>query len=105
MLGVGIAVNNSRAVLEGLSSKPNIFERTPKTGATQNKRTPNNVVSERFSIDSSTWVELFLSLYAFAISALAIKQLNLVAGILFAIYACGFLWVAGATLWEAYATA
>lgn len=103
-LGVGIAINNSRAIWEGLSGKQSAFERTPKTGVLRRKRGPHNVVTERFRIDSSTWFELVFGIYSLMISIIAGRQGNWLGAFFFSLYAAGFVWVATATLREARAT-
>lgn len=105
MLGVGIAVNNSRAILEGFSKKPGVFERTPKTGATRRQRGANKVVTERFKVDASLWFELSLGVYAIITSLLVMQQGNWIGAAIYAIYAIGFTWVGTATLMEALRSA
>jgi cellulose synthase/poly-beta-1,6-N-acetylglucosamine synthase-like glycosyltransferase len=100
-LGVGIAVNNTRAIFEAFIGKQSEFERTPKTGVIRRDKTTNNVVTERFTIDSGTWLEIVFCSLAIATSYFAVRYGNIVEAIFFALYACGFLWVAGATIWEA----
>jgi cellulose synthase/poly-beta-1,6-N-acetylglucosamine synthase-like glycosyltransferase len=101
MIGVGIAVNNTRAIIEGLTRRPSIFERTPKTGALQRNRSTAGVIKERFKVDSSTWFELLFSTYALATGILALKQGNFIGAFLFTLYAAGFAWVGLSTLVEA----
>ena len=36
-LGIGLAINNSRAVLQGLSKRVGVFERTPKYNIENNR--------------------------------------------------------------------
>jgi cellulose synthase/poly-beta-1,6-N-acetylglucosamine synthase-like glycosyltransferase len=101
MLGVGITVNNTRAVLEALRGKSSTFERTPKLGVIHRAHAqPNVVSSEKFRIDSGTMVEVILCLYAVILSFLSIRQGNWFGSIIFLLYSTGFGWVAGATIWE-----
>ena len=100
-LGVGIAVNNTRAIFEAIIGKQSEFERTPKTGVIHRDKTTNTVITERFTIDSGTWLEIVFCALAITTSYFAERNGNIVGAIFFALYACGFLWVAGATIWEA----
>jgi hypothetical protein len=102
MLGVGIAVNNTRAVLEALWGKPSTFERTPKLGIIHRSHTRMNVIAiEQLQVDSSTVLELALSIYAVMLGFLTIRQGNWVGAFFFLLYATGFGWVALETIWEA----
>jgi cellulose synthase/poly-beta-1,6-N-acetylglucosamine synthase-like glycosyltransferase len=104
MLGVGIAVNNSRAVIAGLRDRPNVFERTPKTGITQQKQTRRNLITETFPADPGLPVEVFLCFYLFVLALLAIHQQNWLGALFFLLYAAGFGWVAVTTYLETRAT-
>ena len=101
MLGVGIAVNNTRAVVEALAGVRSGFERTPKTGQVKKGRRWQSGHHERIRISSSTWLELILALYTLAIAVVTIKQGNWVGAVFSTLYATGFAWVMGATVWEA----
>ncbi len=100
-LGVGIAVNNTRAILEAIIGKKSEFERTPKTGVILRDKNSKNMVTERFTIDPGTWLEIVFSGLASVTSLYALRNGNFVGAIFFALYACGFIWVAAATIWEA----
>jgi cellulose synthase/poly-beta-1,6-N-acetylglucosamine synthase-like glycosyltransferase len=100
-LGVGIAVNNTRAILEAIIGKKSEFERTPKTGVIHRDKTSKNMITERFTIDPGTWLEIVFSGLATVTSLYSLRNGNVVGAIFFALYACGFIWVAGATIWEA----
>jgi cellulose synthase/poly-beta-1,6-N-acetylglucosamine synthase-like glycosyltransferase len=100
MLGVGIAVNNTRAILEGLFGKPSAFERTPKTGVTSDRNARQALVLESIKPDPTTWAEVLLSLYALATGYITLQHGNWVGAFFFLLYAAGFGWVASATLWE-----
>jgi cellulose synthase/poly-beta-1,6-N-acetylglucosamine synthase-like glycosyltransferase len=100
MLGVGIAVNNTRAVLEGLRGVPSPFERTPKTGITSDRHGYQALALDSIKLDPTTWAEVLLSLYALATGYFTLLHGNWVGAFFFLLYATGFGWVAGATLWE-----
>ena len=100
MLGIGIAVSNTRGVIEGLIGKKSAFERTPKTGVTRDNNIRPNKIDEQIKADPTSWAELFLCVYALATSILAIHQGNWVGTIFYCLYAAGFAWVGFATLLE-----
>jgi hypothetical protein len=102
MLGVGLALNNTRAVLEAFQGKPNTFERTPKMGVMNRNHTRHNVVTtEQLQVDTGTLFEMALCLYAIFLGILAVRQGNWFGAFFFLLYATGFGWVAGETIWEA----
>ena len=101
MLGVGIAVNNTRAVLEALAGVRSTFERTPKIGQVKKGNRWQSGRHERIRLSSSTWLELLLVFYALAITIVTIKHGNYIGGVFAALYTLGFAWVTGATVWEA----
>ncbi len=86
-LGVGLAVSNSRAVLEALSGVTSEFVRTPKRG-------PTTLVRYRTANPALPWVELAVGLYCtLTIAANIGLGWYLVSPFLF-IYAVGFTTVA-----------
>jgi hypothetical protein len=101
MLGVGVAVNNTRAVLEALLGVRSPFERTPKTGVIKKGARWQSGRGERIQIGTGAWLELLLALYALAIMVVMLKQGNWVGAGFAALYALGFAWVMSATVWEA----
>jgi hypothetical protein len=105
MLGVGIAVNNTRAVMEALMGVRSPFERTPKTGVVRRGQRWQSGRHEKVKINTTSWLELLLALYSFTIAFVTIKEGNWIASFFSALYACGFAWVLGATLIESRATA
>ena len=63
---MGLAVNNSRAVVEGLLSRKSEFVRTPKFKVmAKNGIYLNNKYSQSTKVDSSAFVELILAIYCF----------------------------------------
>jgi hypothetical protein len=103
MLGVGITVNNTRAVMEALFGVRSAFERTPKTGVMRQGRRWQCGRYERIRVSASTWLEMVLALYTLAITIIALRQGNWVGSLFSLLYTLGFTWVMGATLWEARA--
>ena len=100
MLGVGIAVNNTRAVIDGLKDSPNVFERTPKTGATRGNPAKRGWLGESLPSDPGLPVEALLFFHALVLVALALLQRNWVGAFFFALYAAGFGWISLATFIE-----
>lgn len=101
MLGTGVAANNSRAIIEGLFGLRSPFQRTPKTGVERRGRHWQDGTPERIDLDLTTWIELALSAYAVASGVLVLLDGNWLGVFFLAIYACGFGWVGGLTLWQA----
>lgn len=63
---MGMAVNNTRAVVEGLLNRKSEFVRTPKFQLVKNEqKMKNNIYHSKIKTDSSTLVELILTLYCF----------------------------------------
>jgi hypothetical protein len=65
-MGTGLAVNNSRAVLEALTGKESAFKRTPKFAVidrTDDWKTSNYALPT----DPTAWIELILAVYAVAL--------------------------------------
>ena len=61
---MGFAVNNSRAVVEGLLARKSEFVRTPKFKVTNSRDGMNkNQYLSNIKLDSSTFVELMLAVY------------------------------------------
>ena len=98
LLGLGVAVNNTRAVIEAiLGYKPNEFLRTPKNSGLsvsiydlyENKN------------DKMVWLELFFAAYSVAALLLSIQRMPAIAPFL-ALFALGFVLVGLTGLLEIY---
>jgi glycosyltransferase involved in cell wall biosynthesis len=104
LMGVGITVSNAVAVLQALSRRPLPFRRTPKFRA---ENVADDAGSDGWSastytlpLDATTLLEIAFSLYAALIAVLAIgRQPALVPFMV--LYALGFAYVAGLSLWQA----
>ncbi len=96
LLGTGIAVNNTHAIIEALlNRKPNEFLRTPKFSET-------SVVGDSYQlrVDGSTLIELSIALYALvAISIAAYNAPQLIP--VQVLFGSGFLFVGGLGLLDA----
>jgi cellulose synthase/poly-beta-1,6-N-acetylglucosamine synthase-like glycosyltransferase len=91
-LGVGLAVNNTRAVLEGLLGSRGVFHRTPKFSI---ERRGEGWRGKRYRAPASIWalVEVSLGLY-FAWAAFSLAEARLFAPLpFFLLYLFGFLYV------------
>lgn len=63
---MGLSVNNTRAVMEGLMSKKSEFVRTPKFKiVNKNSEIKKNKYLQSMKIDSSAFIELILAAYCF----------------------------------------
>jgi cellulose synthase/poly-beta-1,6-N-acetylglucosamine synthase-like glycosyltransferase len=69
VLGVGLSVNNARAVIEGLGPRVGDWERTPKTG--EGYRPPQHAVRYPSATEPTGRVELALALYAAGVGTFA----------------------------------
>ncbi len=101
MLGVGIAVSNSEAVIKGFLRRGQPFVRTPKfqvLGQEQDWTSSDY----NLPIDHTTWLEGALALYSFLLAALSARYTPALTPFA-ALYALGFAYVAGLGIWQAYA--
>lgn len=101
LLGAGLSLVNTLAVMEALLGRPNRFERTPKF----NVCTPGDEWRQSgYALRHSplAWVELGLSAFAglSALVMLAAQKWALLPWML--IYAAGFAWVAGQSLLQSH---
>ena len=73
VVGTGICLNNSRAVLAGLLDRGGIFQRTPKFGiCTKGDRWTDKVY--RLPFDGWSILELLLGIYCFGVLAIALSK-------------------------------
>lgn len=68
LVGIGLAVTNTRAILEALLGAQTEFVRTPKFSATAHRAN-----AYALGVDWATWVELLLAGYALATCLLAVE--------------------------------
>ncbi len=99
-LGIGLSLNNARAVVEGLFGRESEFVRTPKHGVTTKTQTWTKA-KYRVSKNLYSWLEFGFGLYFVATIALA-----MVIGAWFSIpflvlFMIGFLYVGGLSLYQA----
>jgi hypothetical protein len=92
VLGIGLSVNNARAVLEGAFCKAGTFHRTPKFRLEGHGRRPKRA-AYRAPVSATAVVEVALAGY-FAWAMVSLAQARLYASIpFFALYLAGFLYV------------
>ena len=97
-LGVGIAFNNTRAVLAALSRKPAQFVRTPKF----HLETSNDGWSGKsysLPVEWTVWVELFLTIYALVTAVIASRNFPPLTPML-VLFTLGFGYVSLLGLWQ-----
>ncbi|RKZ12647.1 glycosyl transferase family 2 [bacterium] len=87
-LGIGLSMNNARAVMEALLGHESAFERTPKTGNTLQR-------GRRYRMPAhwATWVELGLALYFAGGIVVAVRNERWIALPFLALFLLGFLYV------------
>ena len=103
-LGIGLAVNNSRAVWEALRGRPSEFVRTPKLGAgaeSTGGRRPDPG-AYRGALGRIYLAELFMGLWAAAAFAGYLVKIGSPAGLLLLLQAVGFSWVGLISLQHRY---
>ncbi|HOM53668.1 MAG TPA: glycosyltransferase family 2 protein [Phycisphaerae bacterium] len=103
-LGVGIAFNNTLAVLTGFFGKPGEFVRTPKFGVTDRNRTWRKQSGQR-KIKWQPFAELAIGLYLMSCLVLCIVEQKITVGLPFlCLFMAGYLYVP-LTTWFGHAFA
>jgi hypothetical protein len=99
-LGIGLSLNNARAVMEGLFGQDSEFVRTPKHGVTGSD--PGWAKKKyRVSKNVFSWIELGIGLYFVATIGLGV-MIGAWASIPFLVlFMVGFLYVGGLSLFQA----
>ena len=104
-VGIGIALNNARATLEGFFGKPGEFVRTPKYGVTasHDHRWRGRAKTFRYQIKLQPYVELAIAVYLLGCVVLALRDGVALAGVPFIIlFASGYLYVSLSTFYGQY---
>lgn len=99
VLGVGIAVSNTAAVWRGLVGGQQAFQRTPKFLVVDGVESWLGS-TYTLPVDSTTWIELVLAVYAAVTGLLALSRLPALAPFML-LYAVGFSYVAGLSISQA----
>ena len=93
-IGVGLAVNNTRAVIEGLLGRRSEFVRTPKLGlAAEGAGLPLSGKSYQSPPNRLYLVEIFMGLWALAAFVGYLLEIGSLAGSLLLVQAVGFIYV------------
>ena len=100
-VGIGISINNARAVVSGLSRSETEFRRTPKYALASDGAAALATRKYRAGRGIDTWIELALGCYftGLVIAALADGLWGAVPFL--SLFAAGFLYTAGLTLHQA----
>lgn len=93
LIGTGIALNNSRAVLEGLLFSGGRFVRTPKFGNLPRQDRSRKAIDYRLRMDVLPYLELAFGLYALFTLHKAVTTLGVLISPFLVMYACGFLYI------------
>jgi len=93
LIGTGIALNNSRAVLEGLFCSGGKFIRTPKFGALSRTNASRKRSDYRIKVDKLPYLELAVGLYALLTLGAAVTSLAVVISPFLFMYTCGFFYI------------
>lgn len=97
-LGCGMALNNARAVLEGLFGPRGEFVRTPKVRTTGQPARPEPV-TYRSPMDATVVGEILLAAFTMFLMNKARVQVGLSAIPFLVLYVMGFMYVAAGSLW------
>ena len=98
MIGAGIAVSNTQAILKALSGKAQPFLRTPKFEVRESRSAWIGSVYA-LPADATIGIEIFFALYAAATAVLSVSRLPALTPFLL-LYALGFGYVAALSLWQ-----
>ncbi len=99
-VGIGLSINNARAVLEALLGHVSEFKRTPKYNLRKGESAFTR--SYRIRINRDTWIESGLALY-FTLGILATLAAGFWAPLPFLLlFSGGFTYMAGATLFQTW---
>ncbi len=97
IIGTGISVNNTRAVIEALFNRGGVFQRTPKFGIERSTDRWDGK-KYRLSFPVMTVIEVALGVYALATLYFALITGNYFLVPFLALYALGYFYVSGLTI-------
>ncbi|MBZ0273052.1 glycosyltransferase [bacterium] len=97
-LGIGMAPNNARAVLQGLAGRTSAFVRTPKHGDARGAAAAR--VRYRPTVDGLLVVEMLLGLSFLLPISYAIRYEVWASLPFLVLFLFGYTWVAGMSLWQ-----
>jgi hypothetical protein len=97
-VGIGLSINNARAVLEALAGRQSPFRRTPKYNLSSGEKPARR--RYRGTVNRDTWIELALALY-FAVATTAAMSVGLWAAVPFLLlFEVGYAYTALSTLFQ-----
>jgi len=97
-VGIGLSINNARAVLEALAGRESDFRRTPKYNLSSGEKPANR--RYRTQLNGDTWIELLLAIY-FAVATSAAIRAGIWAAVPFLLlFEIGYAYTATATLFQ-----
>ena len=102
LIGSGIAVNNTKAWLEGVFGKQSSFVRTPKMGMTS-KNTKNTIDNNKyftFKLDIVTIIEFITTFYILGTIYMAVKSTNWFIVPFLVMYFLGFAYINFLSLYD-----
>ena len=100
-IGIGLSINNARAVIEGLFGKDITFVRTPKHGIENtNKRPTWKTAAYRGNWSMHSLLEVGFGLYFVVTIGLAIATGNYISVPFLILFMVGFLYVGGLSLYQ-----
>jgi cellulose synthase/poly-beta-1,6-N-acetylglucosamine synthase-like glycosyltransferase len=94
LLGMGLSLNNSRAVFEALTGKHSAFLRTPKFNV-QGPRGVTRITDYILPRDPFVWVEIFFAVYTSGLLIFALFQGVWSLVVWLSLYASGYTYIAG----------
>lgn len=102
-LGIGIAINNARAMLHGFLGGQGEFVRTPKYGASDVGTDASQVVRQAYTVQRDSrlqsWIEVAMGLYMSACLLASLRVDSVTFGVPFLfLFAVGYLYVGLSTL-------
>lgn len=97
-LGIGLTVNNARAVVEAIFGRDLTFVRTPKYNAGNLKQNGDFTVRYRSRLDIWSFLEVALGLHFTLITGIAFYYGHYLPGFFLALFMIGFYWVGIASL-------
>ncbi|MCB1227179.1 MAG: glycosyltransferase family 2 protein [Verrucomicrobiales bacterium] len=102
-LGIGMSVNNGKAVIEALFNRQSDFVRTPKFGVENERPAQKKAVRYKAGRSLSLWIEVAIVLYFAAMIALAISRGQWMSLPFLALFFGGFGYVAWGSLNKRFA--
>jgi hypothetical protein len=108
--GIGLAVNNTRAVIEGFTGRRSAFERTPKLGAAAERPRRRSLTAAGGAPAASGWklyrtprsqtviLEIFMGLWALISFVAYLEAVGSAAGVVLLLQAVGFTLVAAVSV-------